>query len=203
MTKPLLVVEHLVAGTSWLDDLDALARRASDLGFDAMALGRLELDGTPLDVPTALGALGSVGALKVGPLLDLGHGRLASMMAREVTTLDHLIEAGSLLVVRAQARDRLDDAASVAHGLFTQGRTTAGGPIEYVEDAANLPAPTSPGGPLLVAWDAHEGVAFVVGATGSWEPIAIVEWDGKAAAPAATNTPTLVWVAPTIEATSI
>jgi hypothetical protein len=202
-TASLLVLEQLDVGDTWLDDVDALCRSVVDLGFDALALGRLQHHGTPLDVSALLGAVGSAGLLKVGPLLDLGHGRLASMMAREVTTLDHLIGAGSLLVLRGEARDRLDDAASVAHGLFTQGRTTAGGAIEYVEDAANLPAPTSSGGPLLVAWDAHAGDAFVVGATGSWEPMALVEWDGTSAAPEAISAPLLVWVGASIEATAI
>jgi len=203
MAPSLLAFEQLVVGEPWLDELDALARSAADRGFDALAIARLERDGAFLDVPTSLGALQPTGSLKVGPLLDLGEGRLASMMAREVTTLDHLIDAGSLLVLRGEARDRLDDAASVAHGLFTQGRTTAGGATEYVEDAANLPAPISPGGPLLVAWDAQAGHAFVVGATGTWEPMDIVEWDGTGAAPEATGAPLLVWVGQAIEATSI
>lgn len=194
MNTSILVIEQIALRGSWLDHLDALARRARDLGVNGLALGSLEVEGTSLDVPTALGALGIIDGLDIGPLLDLGHGRLASMMAREVTTLDHLINAGSLLVLRSDDRGRLDDAASVAHGLFTQGRTTAGGAIEYVVDAANLPRPSSPGGPALVAWDIQQGAAFVIDPTGGWQPMEVIEWEWSDSLPAPGSIPQLLCV---------
>ena len=98
--------------------------------------------------------------LPLGAMIELGEGRAASIAVREATSLEHLSAHRGLLGFMSEAPERLAEALDVATALLTEERATAGGSLESVVDAPNLPQPRQP---LLLIGMGPEGVQCTEG----------------------------------------
>jgi hypothetical protein len=137
---------------TWLDGLRAR-------GFSTVLFGNIVSQEQQLDALTLLGALASsVVDLRLGVVGTLGDGRSASVMAREITTLDHLLAKGTALILKSNDPSRLAAGRDVVVALARDDRATAGSGDEVVLDAPNLPRARN-GEPLLGIWNGSgEGV---------------------------------------------
>jgi hypothetical protein len=129
-------------------------------------------------------------SLHLGVVAGDGGDRHPSVVAREVTALDHV--SGGRAALRLAYPGRAAEAARVCRGLFTGGETTVDGPVYRTDHAVNLPPPVQPGGPPLVAQveaDELEGdLASVVDA------VCVSDAEAVARARAVLSGPAVVWV---------
>jgi len=141
-----------------LDRLLARAAAVRSAGAARVVIG----PSAGIDPLTCAGALAGTGAF--GVFVELGRGRAASVLARELITLDHL-SGGTLVVVlrppRADAERQLGEALGVLHALFTQEVANFSGTTVTLHDAASRPLPIQPGGPALFVLDAQPGGARI------------------------------------------
>ena len=161
MGDTLLIVEDLDVSNldDWFDVLVTWLEGLSARGISTVLFGNIVSQEQQLDALTLLGALASaVVDLRLGVVGTLGDGRSASVMAREITTLDHLVAKGTALIVKSNDPSRLAAGRDVVVALARDDRATAGFGDEVVLDAPNLPRPRS-GEPLLGVWNGSgEGV---------------------------------------------
>lgn len=158
MARSWLVAESLDLGqdAEWVSLLNKWIRSIEALGFDSIILGRIRFREQALDNFTVLGALTAGPRTALGIVGELGTGRSASVMAREVTTLDHLIPGGAALIMKSQSSERLIQASAVVDSLFRHERSSAGGDLEAVIEAPNLPPPRNKSGPPFLCWETSE-----------------------------------------------
>jgi alkanesulfonate monooxygenase SsuD/methylene tetrahydromethanopterin reductase-like flavin-dependent oxidoreductase (luciferase family) len=138
---------------AWLGLLDQwLARRFGD-GLDAVLFSSIVEGDQALDCAAVIGALSVAAPLGVlGIAAEVGGGRAASVLAREVTTLDHLLPAGSALGLMGGTESHRREAEEVAVAMLGGhgDEVTVEGEIEHVHDAPNRPGPRTPGGPMVL-----------------------------------------------------
>jgi alkanesulfonate monooxygenase SsuD/methylene tetrahydromethanopterin reductase-like flavin-dependent oxidoreductase (luciferase family) len=146
---------------------------------DVLAFGELRSEDAPLDSLALLGALHAPDTVALGALCELGRGRAASIMAREITTVDLLQPGGAALILRGQDPNWLEEAVAVVSALFTEDRANVEGRFERVVDAPNLPKPRRTEGPKLLSWDSSRGEC-VLRAAGVTRVVDLVELDDPA-----------------------
>ena len=131
----------------WIDQL------SSTIG--SVLITSLTVEGVEVDVPVILATLrSSARDLKIGVAHRLGSGRSASVLAREATTLDHLLEGRTAIGVLGGTPEHRAEAEAVVVGLLGgEGEVSAGGAFEHVVRAPNRPGPRTPGGPTLYVID--------------------------------------------------
>jgi hypothetical protein len=98
----------------------------------------------------------------VGAVCWLGEGRSASVALRELTCVDHL-HPGRAALLLAGDTERLAEAAAVARALLHGDPVTAGGALEHVVAAPNLPPPSDGTGRRIALFDTTLGVAHTLG----------------------------------------
>ena len=156
------------AGAEALVPLRALAREAQRCGADRFLLGavvaeRVVLDGFELAAALAEATL-EPDAPAIGTLCWLGEGRAASVAMRELTCVDHL-HPGRAALLFAGGTQRLAEAGAVARALVHGEPASAGGPLEHVTAAPNLPAPPESLVERIALYDAELGAARTLGGT--------------------------------------
>ena len=111
-------------------------------GASALIVSNWSLDGRALDPFVLASALAqrSSAPLRLGAMLELGEGRAASVGMRELACLERLApgRAGHVLAGRGA---RLEQATAVAAALLSGAPATAGGELEGIVEAPNLPPP--------------------------------------------------------------
>lgn len=124
-------------------------------GIGAVLISSLSIGGVAVDVPVILGALATPSPIiDVGVAQRLGSGRSASVLTREITTLDHLFEGRTAFAVLGSTPEHRHEAEAVVVGLLgADGEVTAGGAIEHVTGAPNRPGPRTKGGPTFFVID--------------------------------------------------
>lgn len=95
----------------------------------------------PLDPFVVLAAIAERAPLSIGALVNLGHGRAASIAVREATSLEHLSRHGCVLGFASEDSAHLAEAMEVASSLLSGEARSAGGSFERIVDAPNLPGP--------------------------------------------------------------
>jgi Luciferase-like monooxygenase len=132
---------------------DTLAA-AAEAGFDSVWL---RSDGGP-DAPTVAGALLDATGLFVGVLATVGAGRLPSIVARELATLDVLsssgvgvlFEGGDGPALDGHGLEQLLEAVAVCRALFGAEPVSFAGRHFALHDAVHRPGPVHPGSPVLL-----------------------------------------------------
>jgi alkanesulfonate monooxygenase SsuD/methylene tetrahydromethanopterin reductase-like flavin-dependent oxidoreductase (luciferase family) len=187
-----------------------VARLAEDGGLGTLWLVEARSGGIdPMPVAGSLARVTST--LGIGIVIRPSLGRHPSVVARDVTTIDLLTEGRAAVAVledRAGSPDveRLGEATSMLHLLFTEEGVTVAGRFYEVAELTTRPRPARPRGPLVVAGlvgpapgedIAAEMVvveasadAYVTGGTPSDVSACRVRLDGVA--PVGRN-PTLLW----------
>ena len=148
---------------------------AEELGFDSvwlfdhfMAL-YADPDGPCLEASTLLSALAlKTSKIKIGVLVYGNTHRHPAILAKEITTIDHVSEGRAILGIGSgwnerehqaysipfpSAADRvamLDEALTVIDSLFTQRRTTFKGDFYSLQDAPFAPKPVQAKLPVMV-----------------------------------------------------
>ena len=149
-----------------LDELrDWLARL--DGSVSLVALGPLELDGTPVDpfaMAAGLSALPGLPALGVAAMLD-GR-RLPTVIGRELIALDH-VSAGLTGLVLGGATQALDESARILEAMLRGDQVVGGVSAAMPADFSfeNRPGPVTPGGPTVVLVDPEAGARPLGGET--------------------------------------
>jgi hypothetical protein len=151
---------------AWIDKTSSLVEDLADRGAEVVAFQEPSLASSALDgfVLAAVIADGlerrPVGerAVAVGAACELGRGRAASVAIRELTCVDHLVPGRAALVLFGDA-PALEQAAAVARGLLGGSPATAGGDLEHVIEASNLPAPPTDLGPRICLYDGASATA--------------------------------------------
>jgi alkanesulfonate monooxygenase SsuD/methylene tetrahydromethanopterin reductase-like flavin-dependent oxidoreductase (luciferase family) len=138
-------------------ELLALATRR---GVSALILDRWSLGGRLLDpfVLAAAVADSATSPIGVGALVELGAGRAASVAMRELAALEQLAPGRSGLVLAGQG-ERLGEAAEVALALLEGPPATAGGKLEGIAAAPNLPPPGVGAASRIILLDRAAGEA--------------------------------------------
>lgn len=150
----LVAPKLILADRDPVESLVGWLQRATTAGYDVVALGHLEHGGELLDPFVIIGALSEEpGVPDLAAACEVGAGRHASVIARELTTLDHLTHGHAGVVLLGRDAVHLDEAEAVLVALLTGGPATVPGLVEHVENAPNLPPPLSPGGPPVVRID--------------------------------------------------
>jgi alkanesulfonate monooxygenase SsuD/methylene tetrahydromethanopterin reductase-like flavin-dependent oxidoreductase (luciferase family) len=124
--------------------------------------GALFLTDGPLGDPIVLaaGLEGITGSLLLGVRVAVGAGpeRHPSVLAREMTTLDHVCGGRAVLAFLPPHTDAVAEAARLCRAMWQQGTAVSEGPRYPVAGAVNLPRPPSPQSPRL-ALDLTDGPA--------------------------------------------
>jgi alkanesulfonate monooxygenase SsuD/methylene tetrahydromethanopterin reductase-like flavin-dependent oxidoreductase (luciferase family) len=138
-----------------LGALTAAADRARFDGKDAVFLSDGPL-GDAIVVAAGL-ATGTPGIL-LGILVNLGNEphRHPSVLARDMTTLDHVCDGRSVLAFAAPFGGAVSEAISLCRAMWRDGVAASEGPYYPVAGAINNPRPKREGGPL-VALDLTDG----------------------------------------------
>jgi alkanesulfonate monooxygenase SsuD/methylene tetrahydromethanopterin reductase-like flavin-dependent oxidoreductase (luciferase family) len=187
-----------------------VARLAEDGGIGTLWLAESRSGGIdPMPVAGSLARMTST--LGIGIIIRPSLGRHPSVVARDITTIDRLAEGRAAVAVLEDDAgpldvDRLGEATSVLHRLFTEEAVTVAGRFYGVTELTTRPRPVRPEGPLVVAGlvgaassddtAAELAVveasadAYVTGGTPSDVSACRVRLDGFA--PAGGN-PTLLW----------
>jgi alkanesulfonate monooxygenase SsuD/methylene tetrahydromethanopterin reductase-like flavin-dependent oxidoreductase (luciferase family) len=138
-------------------ELQLACRRAEAEGAGAVFLS----DG-PLGDAVVLAA-----GLRVGPSLllgvctnlEVGAHRHPTVLAREMTTLDHLCGGRTILVVGPAHGEAAREALTLCRAMFRQGLAMSEGPVYPVPGAVNRPGPPTPTSPRLALDLTDGGVA--------------------------------------------
>ncbi len=152
-------------GEAALAPLRHLIRVSGDRRADQVVVGRASAEEGALDGFMLAAALGDEidepGDPAVGTVCWLGAGRSASVALRELTCVDHL-HPGRAALVLAGDTERLAEAAAVARALLHGDPVTAGGALEHVVAAPNLPPPSEGIGKRIALLDTTLGVAHTL-----------------------------------------
>jgi alkanesulfonate monooxygenase SsuD/methylene tetrahydromethanopterin reductase-like flavin-dependent oxidoreductase (luciferase family) len=147
-------VEGLFLQAGDVSELRAAILRASDDG-----VGAVFLSDSPLGDPIVLAAgLSSLGATLFGIRIALATAtqRHPAILAREMTSLDHVCHGRSLLAFTPPHDEATAEAARLCRTMWRQGTAQSDGPRYPVAGAVNLPLPPSVQSPRL-ALDLTDG----------------------------------------------
>ena len=148
-----------------LAPLRQLVRVSGDRRADCVLVGRVSVEEGTLDGFMLAAALGDEidepDVPAVGTVCWLGEGRSASVALRELTCVDHL-HPGRAALLLAGDTERLAEAAAVARALIHGDPVTAGGALEHVVAAPNLPPPSDGIGRRIALFDTTLGVAHTL-----------------------------------------
>jgi alkanesulfonate monooxygenase SsuD/methylene tetrahydromethanopterin reductase-like flavin-dependent oxidoreductase (luciferase family) len=127
---------------------------------EAEGAGAVFLTDGPLGdaIVLAAGMAGASGSLLLGVRADLGRGphRHPSVLAREMTALDHVCGGRSMLAFLPPHGEAVTEAARLCRAMWQQGTVVSDGPAYPVAGAVNLPMPPGPDSPRL-ALDLTDG----------------------------------------------
>ena len=138
----------------------ARAQEAASLGAGLLAFGPLVDGARHVDEFAFAAAVAARGCgIAIGVAVEPGRGRSASIMARELTALDQLAPDGCGLLLAGPSSAHLEEAAAVIVALLGGGPATVTGAYERIEEAPNLPAAATPGGPGVLVLSAASGPA--------------------------------------------
>jgi alkanesulfonate monooxygenase SsuD/methylene tetrahydromethanopterin reductase-like flavin-dependent oxidoreductase (luciferase family) len=190
-----------------------VAQLAEAGGVGTLWLVEAEAEGT--DPAPLLGAIAdATSAMGLGMMVRPSRGRHPSVLARDVTAIDILSSGRAAVAVVEDGGGPLDlervaDAASILHRLFTEEDVTVAGRFYEVAELTTRPRAVTPGGPPVVAGlvggaiatdDAPEAVlaatsvqAVVTGGPPSQVGASRSRLDGAATAD---SLPALVWRGP-------
>ncbi len=131
---------------------------------EAEGAGALFLTDGPLGDPIVLaaGLVGITGSLLLGVRVAVGRGpeRHPSVLAREMTALDHVCGGRSVLAFLPPHTDAVAEAARLCRAMWRNGTAVSEGPLYPVAGAVNLPRSPGPQSPRL-ALDLTDGSAAV------------------------------------------
>jgi alkanesulfonate monooxygenase SsuD/methylene tetrahydromethanopterin reductase-like flavin-dependent oxidoreductase (luciferase family) len=152
-------VEGLFLDAPDVDALDSRAVRARRDGVDAVFLA----DGPLGDaIVLAAGLMARLDAdtadLLVGVRISLGpqpH-RHPTILAREMTTLDHVCGGRAILAFMSPFTPAVGEAITLCRDMWRNGIAVSDGPHFPVAGAINRPLPKTPGGPPI-ALDLTDG----------------------------------------------
>jgi alkanesulfonate monooxygenase SsuD/methylene tetrahydromethanopterin reductase-like flavin-dependent oxidoreductase (luciferase family) len=140
-------------------EVDALRRRAEQArneGIDAVFLG----DGPLGDAIVLAGGLAAaVPDLLFGVRVTFGpepH-RHPTILARDMTTLDHVCGGRAILAFMGPFDAAVAEAIRLCRAMWSEGIAVSDGPYYPVVGAINRPLPKTPGGPPI-ALDLTDGV---------------------------------------------
>jgi alkanesulfonate monooxygenase SsuD/methylene tetrahydromethanopterin reductase-like flavin-dependent oxidoreductase (luciferase family) len=161
---------RFVAGSDG-DSLRQQALRAEAEGSAAVIVRPGPL-GDP--VVLAAGLAPALHRVLVGACVAVGvDGRHPALVARELTSLDHVCGGRSLLCCAPPFDDALAEALALCRAMWREGRAASDGPAFPAPDARHRPRPTGPTSPAVAldltergARAAGEGVAGSAGAHG-------------------------------------
>jgi alkanesulfonate monooxygenase SsuD/methylene tetrahydromethanopterin reductase-like flavin-dependent oxidoreductase (luciferase family) len=139
------------------------AVRAEAEGADAVFL----TDGPLGDAVVLLAALSTATdrvllGVRAGP--STGAHRHPTVLARELTTLDHLSEGRTILSFSPPFTEEVTEAITLCRDMWRDGTATSVGPHYRVPGAVNRPQPANPTSPLL-ALDLTDGATPPPGLT--------------------------------------
>lgn len=132
-----------------------IAQLAEDGGIDTLWL--VEAEGEGIDPTPLLGAIaGATSTIGLGVMVRPSRGRHPSVVARDMTTVDILSGGRAAVAVVEEGGGPLDlervvEAASLLHQLFTEEAVTVAGQFYEVAELTTRPRPVSPGGPPVMA----------------------------------------------------
>jgi alkanesulfonate monooxygenase SsuD/methylene tetrahydromethanopterin reductase-like flavin-dependent oxidoreductase (luciferase family) len=139
---------------SSMDALRAAAQQAHQDGMDAVFL----TDGPLGDPATLAAALSAVTTdIRLGVCTSLREH--PAVVAREMTTLDHVSRGRALLTFLGPFSGATAEAITLCRDMWRQGTGVDTGPHYRVPGAVNRPGPYSAAGPL-VALDSTGGAPF-------------------------------------------
>jgi alkanesulfonate monooxygenase SsuD/methylene tetrahydromethanopterin reductase-like flavin-dependent oxidoreductase (luciferase family) len=151
------VEARFVAGPDG-DSLRQQALRAEAEGSAAVIVRPGPL-GDPVVLAAGLGP--ALHRVLVGACVEVGvDGRHPALVARELTSLDHVCGGRSLLCCAPPFDDALAEALALCRAMWREGRATSDGPAFPAPDARHRPGPTGPTSPA-VALDLTEREARV------------------------------------------
>jgi hypothetical protein len=143
-----------VAGVpEWLALLDQWLAGRFEADLDVVLLSSISDGDRALDCAAVIGALSVASPTGVlGMAAEVGGGRAASVLVREVTTLDHLLASGTALGLFGGTALQRHEAEAVAVAMLGGhgDEVSVEGIFEHVHDAPNRPGPRTPGGPMVV-----------------------------------------------------
>ena len=155
----------------WIAEAGSLVGHLADRGAEVVAFHDASLASRAVDgfVLAAVVADGlergpAERAVAVGAACELGRDRAASVAIRELTCVDHLVPGRAALVLSGDA-SALEQAAAVARGLLAGSPATAGGDLEHIVEAPNLPAPPTDLGPRICLYDRASATARTLDGT--------------------------------------
>jgi alkanesulfonate monooxygenase SsuD/methylene tetrahydromethanopterin reductase-like flavin-dependent oxidoreductase (luciferase family) len=137
-----------------LPELESDCRAAGASGVSAVILA----DGPLGDAVVLAAALGQSSSLTMGILVDLTHEahRHPTVLARELTTLDHVCPGRTLVAFSAPHGVEVHEAIRICRAMWRNGDVSSVGPIYPVPGAINLPIPPTADSPK-VALDLRGG----------------------------------------------
>jgi alkanesulfonate monooxygenase SsuD/methylene tetrahydromethanopterin reductase-like flavin-dependent oxidoreductase (luciferase family) len=139
-------------------DVDALRAEAEHARNDGV--GVVFLADGPLGDPIVLagGLAAAIPDLRFGVLVTLGpqpH-RHPTILARDMTTLDHVCGGRAMLAFMSPFNAAVAEAIALCRAMWSQGVAVSDGPYYPVVGAINQPLPKTPGGPPI-ALDLTDG----------------------------------------------
>jgi alkanesulfonate monooxygenase SsuD/methylene tetrahydromethanopterin reductase-like flavin-dependent oxidoreductase (luciferase family) len=137
-------VEGLFLNEPSIAALNAAATKAESDGLDVLFVSEGPL-GDPVTLAAALSAVTSRILLGVRTTLQ-AH---PTMVAREMTTLDHVSGGRAVLAFAAPFSAATSAAVAICRAMFRDGTAISEGPHFLVPGAVNLPGPISPDGPPI------------------------------------------------------
>ncbi len=141
-------VEGLFLDQEALPALRAAALRSDGAGVDAVFLADGPL-GDAVVLAAALGAWTTSVLLGVRVSLGSQPHRHPSMLAREMTTLDIVVGARSVLAFMVPFTAAVSEAITICREMWGGGVAAGGGSHYRVAGAINRPRPRRPGGPPI------------------------------------------------------
>ena len=159
------------------DQLLVQVRAAEDAGFGVVTVmdhlnqipGIGPQDDPMLEAWSTLAALArETRSVRLGPLVTGVTYRNPALLAKTATTLDVISGGRAILGLGAawfeaehdafgfefppikERMDRLDEALSIARGMFAEQRSTFAGRYSRTDDVINVPRPVHPGGPPIL-----------------------------------------------------
>jgi alkanesulfonate monooxygenase SsuD/methylene tetrahydromethanopterin reductase-like flavin-dependent oxidoreductase (luciferase family) len=148
-------VEGLFVSESDMQALRTTAERAHRSGVDALFLTDGPL-GDAIVLATAVGSWVPDILLGVRITLATRPHRHPTILAREMTTFDRVIEGRAVVAFTAPFTDAIGEAITLCRDMWTKGVGVGIGPHYPVAGAINRPLPKRPGGPPI-ALDMTDG----------------------------------------------
>jgi alkanesulfonate monooxygenase SsuD/methylene tetrahydromethanopterin reductase-like flavin-dependent oxidoreductase (luciferase family) len=138
-----------------LAELRAACRTAEDEGFGAVFLSDGPL-GDPIVLAAGLAPITTGTLLGVQIALASPTGRHPTLLAREMTSFDHVCGGRSVLAFLPPHDKAVAEAARLCRAMWRHGTARSDGPRYLVPGAVNLPVPPGPDSPRL-ALDLTDG----------------------------------------------